>query len=145
MFTGIVQEIGALKEKQEHKNKTLLTFETKKDFLCKTKVGDSIAVDGVCLTVVDCGANIFKAEAIPETLASTTLGLLQPGNSHVNLERALLMGDQLGGHLMSGHVDEKAQITSLIPREDNYLLTLQPSPGFLKQLVVKGSVAVDGI
>jgi riboflavin synthase len=145
MFTGIIQEVGKLKSKASRGPNALFTFKTSKKFMKGVKIGESIAVEGVCLTVMKRGEDAFSAELIPETLENTTLGLLQPGKSLVNLEKALHMGDSLGGHLVSGHVDEKGQIEAFERRGENGLLRICPSATFLKQLVPKGSVAVDGI
>jgi len=145
MFTGIVQEAGRLKGSSLGKGKTLFNFQTSPKFLKGVVLGESIAVDGICLTVMKRTADTFSVEAIPETLASTTLGSLMPGKARVNLEKALKLGDPLGGHLISGHVDSTGKIQRLERRGENYLISIRPSPRFLKNLVMKGSVALDGI
>ena len=145
MFTGIIQEAGKFKEKASRGRKTLFTFETSQKFMREVKTCESISVEGVCLTVAARGRRAFSAELIPETLASTTLGSLRAGKSIVNLEKALHLGDSLGGHFVSGHVDEKGQIAALEHPGGNGLLRIRPEGSFLKQLVSKGSVAVDGI
>ena len=145
MFTGIIQETGRLRAKVPQKTKTLLIFQTPSQFLKDVTLGESIAVDGVCLTVMRRTRDTFSAEAIPETLKSTTLGRLTAGKDQVNLEKALRFGDPLGGHILSGHVDSTARIQEVRRRGGNYLLSIRPSEKFLKQLIPKGSVAVDGI
>lgn len=145
MFTGIIQETGCLKVKVPQKTKTLLTFQVSPRFLKDVTLGESIAVDGVCLTVMRRSRDTFSAEAIPETLKSTTLGRLTAGQARVNLEKALRFGDSLGGHILSGHVDSTARIQTVKRRGGNYLLSIRPSERFLKQLIPKGSVALDGI
>jgi len=145
MFTGIVQETGRLLAKVPQKTKTLLTLQASPRFLKNVTLGESIAVDGVCLTVIRRTPDTFSVEAIPETLKSTTLGRLTAGKAQVNLEKALRFGDSLGGHILSGHVDSTASIQEVKKRGGNYLLSIRPSKKFLKQLIPKGSVALDGI
>jgi riboflavin synthase len=145
MFTGIIQELGTLEKRIPQGTKALLVFKTSKSFLRNVKLGESIAVEGVCLTVIRHTAASFSVEVIPETLRDTTLGDLIPGKSRINMERALRMGDSLGGHMVSGHVDGKGVITGLDNRGGNYLLRIKPSKKILNQLVSKGSVGIDGI
>ncbi len=145
MFTGIVQETGLLQVKVPQGTKTLLTFQASSRFLKDVTFGESIAVDGVCLTVMRRTRDTFSAVAIPETLKSTTLGRFAAGEARVNLEKAIRLGDPLGGHILSGHVDSTARIQAIKRRGGNYLLSIQPSEKFLKQLIPKGSVALDGI
>lgn len=145
MFTGIIQELGTLDKKVPQGTKSLLVFKATKRFCKNMKLGESVAVEGVCLTVIRRTANTFSMEVIPETLRDTTLGDLIPRKSRVNLERALRLGDSLGGHMVSGHVDGKGVITGLDDRGENYLLRIKPSKKILDQLVLKGSIAIDGI
>jgi riboflavin synthase len=145
MFTGIIETCGRLAVKKPQGSKILLRVQADPSFVKGIRIGDSIAVEGVCLTVIRKHRDTFDFQAIPETLRSTTLGSLTPGRSLLNLEKALKLGDVLGGHMVSGHVDEVGTITGLQDRGENFLLMIRTSKNFLKQLVSKGSVAVDGI
>ncbi|AEF93935.1 riboflavin synthase, alpha subunit [Desulfotomaculum nigrificans CO-1-SRB] len=107
------------------------------------KVGDSIAVNGVCLTVTTFGDGAFTADVMAETLAKTNLRELRPG-SKVNLERALRLGDRLGGHLVSGHVDGVGTIVALERQDIATLVTIEAPPQVMKYIIKKGSVAIDG-
>lgn len=106
-------------------------------------VGDSIAVNGVCLTVTDFAAGVFNADVMAETLAKTNLGALAPG-SRVNLERALRLGDRLGGHLVSGHIDGVGEITKREKRDIATLITIYAPAAVMRYVIKKGSVAIDG-
>ncbi|GAB6157710.1 riboflavin synthase [Desulfotomaculum varum] len=107
------------------------------------KIGDSIAVNGVCLTVTTFGEGIFTADVMAETLARTNLKELRPG-SKVNLERALRLGDRLGGHLVSGHVDGIGTVIGMARHDIATLVTVQAPPEVMKYIIKKGSVAIDG-
>ncbi|SHF30721.1 riboflavin synthase alpha chain [Desulforamulus putei DSM 12395] len=107
------------------------------------KIGDSIAVNGVCLTVTAFGDGVFTADVMAETLAKTNLRDLRPG-SKVNLERALRLGDRLGGHLVSGHVDGVGTIAGLEKHDIATLVTIKAPPQVMKYIIKKGSVAIDG-
>lgn len=143
MFTGIIEEIGVIKEIKYGEKSSILTIEAKK-VLEETKLGDSIAVNGICLTVTGSGTNYFTADAMAETLRKTNLKILKRGNP-VNLERALKLSDRLGGHIVSGHVDGTGVIASF-QREDNAVwVSIQADAGLLKYIVMKGSIAIDGV
>lgn len=103
MFTGIIEEIGEIKSVKGTNQAVILEIYAK-NILQDVKIGDSIAVNGVCLTVTDFESNYFSVDVMPETMAATTLGTLKTG-SKVNLERAMAVGDRFGGHIVSGHVD----------------------------------------
>lgn len=107
------------------------------------KIGDSIAVNGVCLTVTNFGDGIFTADVMAETIAKTNLQELKPG-SKVNLERALRLGDRLGGHLVSGHVDGVGNISGLERYDIATIVTIQAPPQVMKYIIKKGSIAIDG-
>ena len=107
------------------------------------RVGDSVAVDGVCLTVVDAAAGALSFDVVPETLARTALGELAAG-SPVNLEPALRAGDALGGHIVQGHVDGVATVAAVTPEGDGRRLRFAAPPDLLRYVVEKGSVAVQG-
>jgi riboflavin synthase len=135
VFTGLVREVGTVRD--------LTGGRLVVDAALTADVGDSIAVDGVCLTVVEAQGGALAFDAVPETLARTALGALRPG-SHVNLEPALRAGDPLGGHIVQGHVDGVATVVSLAPEGDGSRLRLSAPPGLLRYVVEKGSVAVQG-
>ncbi len=143
MFTGIVEELGKLRKIQRGSDSAKLTIEGSV-VLNDVRLGDSIAVNGVCLTVVRYNDRFFDVEVMAETLRKTNLEELKPGDL-VNLERALRVGDRLGGHIVSGHIDGVGEIVSQ-QREDIAILTdIRAPAGVMKYVVKKGSVAVDGI
>ena len=110
MFTGIIEEIGKIKSVKRGSKSVVLEVEARK-VLADTRIGDSIATNGVCLTVVGKGNDGFSADVMPETMNRSNLGLLKPGDP-VNLERALCLNSRLGGHLVAGHVDGTGKIVS---------------------------------
>ena len=142
MFTGLVEEIGVITEVAKGRGFGLAVQASKA--LEGMKPGDSIAVSGPCLTVERIAGDRFYASLLPETAEATTLGSAQPGR-RVNLERALRLGDRLGGHLVAGHVDGIATVTSVQERGDTRLLELLCPAGLERYLVDKGSVALDGV
>lgn len=137
MFTGIVEELGEVRAVEPAAVATRLVFEAPL-VASDAAVGDSIAVDGTCLTAVDTGPGWWAAQAVPETLGRTTLGRLRPGDP-VNLERPVRPDSRLGGHLVQGHVDGVGEI--LAPAPD---LVVRVPAGLVRYLVPKGSVTVDG-
>jgi riboflavin synthase len=143
IFTGIVEETGTIASINRGANSIQLEIAAGK-VLEETKIGDSIAVDGVCLTVTRFAAGSFVADVMPETMDKTTLKLLQPG-SRVNLERALRLSDRLGGHLVQGHVDGKGIITAREKRDIAIIYKIKAPEEVLKYTIAKGSVAIDGI
>ena len=143
MFTGIVEEIRTIAQVARGSNSAVLTIRASK-VLERTLVGDSIAVNGVCLTVTTMGTGSFTADVMHETLNRSSLASLRSG-SRVNLERAMQLGGRLGGHIVSGHIDGTGRISS-IRRDDNAIwYTISASPEILRYIVEKGSVAIDGI
>jgi riboflavin synthase len=138
MFTGIVEEMGALATSEAVPDGIRLVFDAR-TVLAGTHIGDSISVNGCCLTVVDMGPDWWASDAVPETLRRTNLGALRPGD-RVNLERSVSVGSRLGGHLVQGHVDGVGRITGLAPD-----LEIDAPPPVLRYLVEKGSVTVDGV
>ena len=138
MFTGIVEEIGRVASAP---GGTLAI--TAKDVLPGMKLGGSIAVNGVCLTVTDFTSNAFSVDVMPETLSRTNLGLLHTGDT-VNLERPLALGGELGGHLVQGHVDDTGRVTSVTRDGDAMIIRFEASPETLSFTVPKGFVTVDG-
>lgn len=143
MFSGIVEALGEVVElRQEPPGCRLIVRDAK--IAADTNVADSISVNGCCLTVVECEADTFGFQAGPETLARTNLGLLKPG-SRVNLERALAVGQRLGGHFVSGHIDG---VGTLLERDDagEWSTFWFSVPRELAvQMASKGSIAIDGV
>lgn len=143
MFTGLVEELGVLRRLIRGADSAHLHISAAK-VLDGISIGDSIAVNGVCLTVVDYDRDSFTADVMAETLARTNLGGLTPGR-RVNLERALRLGGRLGGHLVSGHIDGVGTIVRREDRDIAVLVTIAAPPAVMRYIVKKGSVAVDGI
>lgn len=143
MFTGLVEELGTLAKVRKEQESMFLTIKAQQ-VLEELKIGDSIAVNGACLTVVEYNDESFRVEVMPETYQKTNLKLLKLGEK-VNLERALKFSDRLGGHLVSGHIDDVGRIIDIVPRGIAKIYSIQLSRDFLKYLVSKGSVAIDGI
>jgi riboflavin synthase len=144
MFTGIVQDVGRVLSRESRGGDVRLTIACERLDLTSTHVGDSLCVQGCCLTAVELNRNTFAADVSRETLALTTLGDLEPG-AQVNLEPALRAGDPLGGHLVSGHIDGVAQVTDLRSDGRSRRLTVETSAALARYLAPKGSVAVDGV
>lgn len=143
MFTGIVEEVGRI-ARIERGAKGARLFVTARTVLEGTKTGDSIAVNGVCLTATDLTNTGFAADVMAETLRRSNLGALAPGTG-VNLERAMPLNGRFGGHIVSGHIDGTGTITAL-RREDNAVwVTVRTAPSLTHYMVQKGSVAIDGI
>ncbi len=143
MFTGIVQGLGTITGIRRSGTGALLDI--KAGFVLEEpQVGESIAVNGVCLTAVSISADAFTADVSPETLSRSTLGRLRPGY-RVNLERALRLSDRLGGHLVSGHVDGVGRIMGKRVLSQFNLYTISVPDGLDRYIIEKGSVAVDGI
>ena len=143
MFTGIVEEIGTVVELKVKNNLSTLEIHAKK-VLEDIKQGDSVAVDGVCLTVVDIKGEMLTFDMMKETLVKTTLGGLKP-QGQVNLERALKMSSFISGHFVSGHVDGVGVIKKRIKKENHLELRIQLLKNLRKYIVPKGSVCIDGV
>jgi riboflavin synthase len=142
MFTGIIEATGTVAALEARGGGSRLSIATELD-VGSLPLGASIAVDGVCLTVVDRAAGRFSADLGPETLARTTLGALRAG-ARVHLERPLRLGDPLGGHLVSGHVDGVGQVTARRELGESLELEIAAPPAVAGTLVEKGSVTVAG-
>jgi riboflavin synthase len=142
VFTGIIEELGAVKkiDRQQTTRVTILA----KTVVGDLKLGDSLTVNGVCLTVIAFTDSEFTVEISPETMAVTSLGLMKVGDA-VNLERAMRLNDRLGGHLVSGHVDGVARIRERRQEGETSVLRVEAPKNILKYCVKKGSIAVDGI
>jgi riboflavin synthase len=143
MFTGLVEEVGSVLRLTRRGEGAHLFVRARK-VLQGTRIGDSIAVSGACLTVVEMGEGAFAVDCMPETLAHTTVGNLRPGDQ-VNLERALALGDRLGGHLVLGHVDGVGEVLAVKARGMAWELRISLPEELRGFLAGKGSVAVDGI
>lgn len=143
MFTGIVEEIGTIKEFKKGTSDALIVVECK-NVLEDTKIGDSIAIQGVCQTVTAITPNSFSAQISSETLAVTNLKGLKNGDS-VNLERALTLSQRLGGHLVSGHVDGLCKVKRIAKQSDFYTIEFEIEKDLTKYVVKKGSVTINGI
>jgi riboflavin synthase len=137
MFTGLVEQMGEVRSAG-----TRLAVRT--PLAAQIARGDSIAVNGVCLTAVDIDGDGFEADVMEETLSRSSLGRLREGD-RVNLELALRVGDRLGGHFVQGHVDATGTIDSVEQREHSRLVRVAASPEVLRYVVEKGSIAVDGV
>ena len=143
MFTGIVEELGTIQHIARGQHSAVLTIQAK-TVLEHTKLGDSIAVNGICLTVTQLHADRFSADVMHETLNRSALAQLSVG-SPVNLERAMAADGRFGGHIVAGHVDGVGRI-SHIRRDDNAIwYTIAAGPEVLKYVVEKGSISIDGI
>ena len=143
MFTGIVEGIGKVTQTQRTGDLLVLSISTPAA-LTDMAVGDSICVNGACLTVNALAHGEFQADVSPETLGRTTVGSLRPGDE-VNLERALRMSDRLGGHLVTGHVDATGPVVEVSTGAGSLTMTIAVSRELVPYLVEKGSVAVDGV
>ena len=143
MFTGIVEEMGVIRGIRKNRESAVVSVEAGK-VLEDLKIGDSVAVNGVCLTVVEFFLGGFGADVMHETLDRSTLGSLKPG-SRVNLERAMAADGRFGGHIVAGHVDGRGTVRK-IERDDNALwYTIGTGREILRYVVEKGSIAIDGI
>ncbi|TYQ16079.1 UNVERIFIED_CONTAM: riboflavin synthase alpha chain [Acetivibrio alkalicellulosi] len=142
MFTGIIEEKGVVKEIIQGRMSIKLTVKCVK-IMDDVKVGDSIAVNGICLTVTSLLGTGFTADVMPETMRKTNLGSLRVGET-VNLERALKLGDRLDGHIVSGHVDGTGIVSDRIEEDNAIWIEITAHCQVLKYIVLKGSVALDG-
>ena len=135
MFTGIIEEVGRLKSFDGAR----IEISCEK-ILSDIKIGDSISTNGICLTVVEFGENYFAADVMPETFRKTSLA-----DKNFNLERALKVGDRLGGHIISGHIDGVGKISKIVAEGNALLINVTAESALLRQIAAKGSVALDGI
>lgn len=143
MFTGIIEEVGKVVSIKKGAKSSILTIQGRKIFE-DLKIGDSVAVNGVCLTVTSFSKNIFIADVMNETLIRSSLGDLSDG-SLVNLERAMAANGRFGGHIVSGHIDGTGRIIK-VQRDDNAVwYTITTSDNLMKYIVEKGSITIDGI
>jgi riboflavin synthase len=141
VFTGIVAALGEVVRAERGADRLALTIGSPWDDL---RAGDSIAVNGACLTVVECAGGTFRVDVIVTTRGRTVLETLRPGH-RVNLERALAVGDRLGGHFVQGHVDGVGEIVGLREREDAWLMDVRLPPEVAALSIPHGSIAIDGV
>ncbi len=139
MFTGIIEEVGTVKAVHPRQISINAT-----KVLAGTKLGDSMAVNGACLTISALDANSFSVDIMPETLRRTNLGSLRP-RARVNLERALSVGGRLGGHFVQGHIDATGKVVSLLTEAEAMLAKYAAPPEVTRYIVEKGFIAVDGV
>ena len=143
MFTGLIEELGRV-EKMGRKGTSLHLAIRASTVLRDMRIGDSLAINGVCLTVTDFSSESFSVDVVPETLSRTTLSRLRV-NEKVNLERAVKADDRLGGHLITGHIDGIGRIKERRKQKDSLALRINVSRELTKYIIPQGSLAVDGI
>lgn len=144
MFTGIVERIGTVRSAEAVRNGVRFGIEAGADYLAPVGLGGSIALDGVCTTVVALEGDVFHVEAIGTTLSRTTLGTFAPGRK-VNLERPLALGGALGGHLVQGHVDAVGTVRAVTREGEHVLLDVAMPDEVADVTVLHGSITVDGV
>jgi riboflavin synthase len=142
MFTGLVEELGKVKTMVRTSRSVRLTINASK-VVSDVKIGDSIAVNGTCLTVVAHGDDWFTADVMPETVDRTVLSRLKTGDK-VNLERTLRVGDRFGGHIVSGHIDGVGTISGKNTNDIAVIVRITAEPQVMRYIVEKGSIAIDG-
>lgn len=143
MFTGLVEEMGTLRQIEAGRQSITLTIGCS-TILSDTQIGDSISIDGVCLTAVEVTDSSFTVQAVAETLQRTALGQRRVGDQ-VNLERTLAAGQRFGGHFVQGHVDGVGTVDKLTEEGDSIRMAFSAPPNVQRYIVEKGSVAVDGV
>ncbi|MBR2778735.1 MAG: riboflavin synthase [Firmicutes bacterium] len=143
MFTGIIEEIGTIKTVRNGSVSARIGISGSKIF-SDLQLGDSVAVNGVCLTAAAIQGNVFEADVMAETLRRSNLGELRSG-SRVNLERAMAAGGRFGGHIVSGHIDGTGTITDMKREENAVWVTVRAPASIIRLIVEKGSIAIDGI
>jgi riboflavin synthase len=145
VFTGLIQALATISPQESDKLRISCSSEAADQILPGLAIGDSVAVDGVCLTVEEIHSSGFVASASPETLRRTTLGRQQLENSWVNLETSLRVGSKLGGHFVTGHVDGVGEVQSLEPTANSWEMTFTAPEIVARYIVPKGSIAVNGV
>ena len=143
MFTGIIEEVGVIKSIRMGAQSAVITIEAEK-VLEDIHLGDSIALNGVCLTVTSFDSHSYSVDIMHESLKRTNLGSMKSG-SRVNLERAMAADGRFGGHIVAGHVDGTGKITSMEKDDNAVWIYIQAEPSVLKYIVEKGSITIDGI
>ncbi len=143
MFTGLIEEVGVIQDIRRGSKSCVLTIGCS-DVLDGSRVGDSIAVNGVCLTVTTMGKGYYTADVMAETMNRSSLGTL-PRGAKVNLERAMPADGRFGGHIVSGHIDGTGTVQAIEQDDNAVWYTVSATPGLLRYIVEKGSVTIDGI
>ncbi len=143
MFTGIIEEVGTVQTIQHSGNSSFIKIQAEK-VLEDVHIGDSIAVNGVCLTVTESDRNTFRADVMNETLDRSSLGSLKKG-SPINLERAMSANGRFGGHIVSGHIDGTGTVSAIKNDGIAVWYTINTTPEIMRYIIEKGSVAIDGI
>lgn len=143
MFTGIIEEVGKIAQIKKQGEFAVVTINASR-VLEDVHLGDSIAVNGVCLTVTSFTSSQFTADVMSETLKRTSLGELQP-SSPVNLERAMAANGRFGGHIVSGHIDGTGEVAEITPADNSVWYRIKTSPKLLRYIIEKGSITIDGI
>ena len=143
MFTGLIEEIGTIEQIQKHRGTLRFTLSVK-EVVKDLAIDDSVALNGVCLTVVEFSKSNFQVEAVEETLNKTTFGSLKNG-SQINLERSLRFSDRMGGHFVQGHVDAVGEVAAVQRQEGGVLLSIKLPAHLLKYVISEGSIAIDGV
>lgn len=143
MFTGLIEEIGRIKKISNNGHSAQLIIQANK-VIDDIHLGDSISTNGVCLTVVAFGKDYFVVDVMPETMHRSNFVELKPG-SPVNLERAMKLGQRFGGHIVSGHIDGVGMIMGMQLEDNSTLVTIKAPPEIMKYIIMKGSIAIDGI
>jgi len=144
MFTGLISDLGTVERIAPQQGGARLTLRPNSLAVDELALGESVCCSGACLTVVERGAGLVSFDAVPETLARTTLGRWRPG-TRVNLERALRLSDRLGGHLVAGHVDAVGEVTTRTPEGQGVRLAVSLPETIAPLVAEKGSIAVDGV
>jgi riboflavin synthase len=144
MFTGLVEDVGIVARADRRSDALVLAVRPERLPLAELTVGESVCHDGACLTVTDIGRDSFSVLAGAETLARTTLGNLRVGK-RVNLERSLKVGDRLGGHWVTGHIDGTGELAARRDMGSNLVLVVRATPALLRYIVEKGSIAIAGV
>lgn len=143
MFTGIIEEVGVVKQIKQGARSAVITIGARR-VMEDIHLGDSIAMNGVCLTVTSFDKNSYGVDVMHETLRRTNLGELKSG-SRVNLERAMAADGRFGGHIVAGHIDDTGRITSMEKDDNAIWITVQTTSAVLRYIVEKGSITIDGI
>ncbi len=143
MFTGIIEEVGKITQINKQGEFAVVTIQASK-VLQDVHLGDSIAVNGVCLTVTSFSERQFTADVMSETLKRTSLGELKP-SSPVNLERAMAANGRFGGHIVSGHIDGTGEVVGIKPAHNSIWYRIQTTPKLMRYIIEKGSITIDGI
>ena len=144
VFSGIVHSTGTITQASKNQDSLTLEVESSSDFVTDLQIGASVCVDGVCLTVTSVNDTLMSFDLIIETLRSTTFDKVKISDQ-VNLERSIKFGDEIGGHILSGHVSDTISIDKISKTDENYVLTFKTSSDIVKYIFPKGYVAINGV